>query len=103
MKIKGRYETYTVKWIVWGWTYTRVEIYGKRKTLFGLITYNKFLYQTKGTENGCAKRTWLAEEMFPQEMKKWFEFAVKEYEDKLDKLGNYEEEWRKFNKENSKL
>lgn len=106
MKIKGKYNTYEVKWAVYGCSYTSVLIYLPSKTFFGLIKYNKFLSEEAGVDSaerfdsGYIVRSFEAEKMFPEKMKEWFTCAVKSYEDSIKSRIIYNQAWEEFNKKN---
>lgn len=80
MKIKGRYNEYSVFYAKAGWSYAVVNIYIERK--WWIFTWKKFLGQW-----GDSKAYLSAERLKKDEIIKWFSSAVREYEDYLDSWG----------------
>ena len=88
MKIQGRLGWYDVTWSQCGWTYARANIYKKvaRKFLWWEWEDKVLLNPEKDFEVVGLSH---AEEMFPEEMRNWFQGVVHQYE-------NYVTTWEKY-------
>lgn len=86
MEIKGKYNTYMVKWGRYGGTYAAVYIYRQQKFL-GLFKYMKKVWVNPDSVTGYPKYYFTAKNMHKTDMIKWFEDQVNKYE-------QYCESWR---------
>ena len=77
---------YKVLWEQVGWSYAKVFIYKRsiKKLLWWSVSYDEFLWEDPN--NKCLKHT---QTMLPTEQTRWFNQAVKNYEE-------YKSEWDKY-------
>lgn len=88
MKIQGKFDTYDVVWITWGWSYAKAVV-RKRVKFLGISYWKKVWCTGSGSGfHGGTTHVMTAEKMKKEPMTQWFENAVKEYEE-------YYESWSK--------
>lgn len=73
MIIKGTLGTYKVFWRSAGWSYAEPVVQCK----LNFIIFRKWSKVWVGTHTTCRQ----ANKMHPEQLREWFESAVKEYED----------------------
>jgi hypothetical protein len=66
---------YKVKWTQWGWSYAKPIVYARRASIL------RFVSPWEKVWVGPTRLYVRAEKMYPNELRSWFNEAIKEYED----------------------